>query len=112
MKHTVKKFNKVHNKYKDKFKKGVFGLHNLLWQIMINDSMKDSDVTFTAIVVEQGCEIVIASLNGGYHETGVIFESEDYSQCNDVCEELGLSVFGLKFDDHLRLVSRSMGLPV
>jgi hypothetical protein len=104
------KLKKIYEQYKHLFQPLITSFHNLLWQVMINESMKGKGpVAFTAIVADRGCEMVIASADGGYYPTGVKFVEEiEYNKASDHAEEISSHVFGHSKKENWKIVARSM----
>lgn len=113
----LKWFNRIHKKFNKHFEEILLStLHNLLWQVIINQTMKGKSVVFYPVVTENGYEMVIACSTGGYNETGVLFSEKSWDKCNTICEQISLLAFhkdigGTLEDigDYEKIMSKSFG---
>lgn len=105
----LEKFNAIHKAHKSEFKSSIFSLHNLLWQILINERFSNRMVAFTPVIREGETQIAIAEFNvSGYVPTAVAFENPDFDSANDICDQLNEEVFGLNEDTAVRITFSSM----
>lgn len=105
---TIEDFDYVMKYANPLFQKGVFTIHDLLWQIMINQTTQGKNVAFHCNVAPGGNELVIAHETGGYQSTGVLFLSSDHDECSEVCDQLNIEVFDMDVPRAWGIVSRSM----
>lgn len=116
---TIKRLNKIYDKYRDDFKEGICSFHDLLWQIMINQNFKEKEVVFYPVVTPEGNEMVVASGAGGYTETGVVFKNDDWDKSTELSIEISLLVWDSKYGgllenegDYEEIMTKSMGYPI
>ena len=82
--------------------------HNLLWQIMINESMKNRRVAFSIADGEHGWQLVIADAAGGYFPTGVFFKSPNFKHLCTVTDIISSLVFDITTSEALDRVRESI----
>ena len=89
----------------DQLKVRVAGsLHNTLWQIMVNDSLKGVEAAFVDVPGQTGLSIALGE--GGHIPAN--FESVDPRDIDNVLELLNLEVFGLTSEGAENVLARSM----
>ena len=92
---------KTHELY-EKFKSNIIGdLHNILWQILVNEKHKTS--AFYGLLSNN--EIVLASPEGGYTETNL---RSIYKERYETAKELNEAVFNLKPTDAALIINLSL----
>jgi len=97
----IEKLTTVYNQLESRV---AGSLHNTLWQIMINDSLKGAQAAF-ADVPGQNC-IAIALGEGGYIPAN--FEVGDPQEVDNVLERLNREVFGLTPEGAEMILCKSM----
>ena len=101
---TTDKLNRIYENYHDY----VDGLHNLLWQVMVNEACKGKTVAFLGLPSDPH-QIVIADADGGYIETPCrIDEREDRESVQEIIEALNRNVFDIDNLQAAAIVGRSM----
>lgn len=103
--------NSIYDANKDNFKPGMCSFHNLLWQLIINETWKDTNIhCFVPVYQDGGNMIAIAENNKyGYHPTYVFFaDGIDYKQANNICKRINEEMFGLLSDACDNIVASSM----
>lgn len=85
-------------------------LHDLLWQIVIKEMLKDEKepVLFHNIISEYENELVLAYSSGGYKSTGVYFINQNYNSSVDLTEKLNEDFFQIDKKEQMELISKSM----
>jgi hypothetical protein len=103
---TVDKLNAIFNEHKANFSGGF---HNCLWQIMVNESLANSDAQYAFTPLHDN-RIVIAASDGGYLRGCHCFlaDTVTYSQAGEIADSLNASVFGLLPDGAMRVIGKSM----
>ena len=90
---ATKKLNELYKRFKDEF---AGGFHNVLWQIMVNETMKARVVVFHPVVGEGYVEAVLAHVDGGYQHTACFFKKgTTYNEAHDIIDVLNKEVFGV-----------------
>lgn len=85
------------------------GLHNCLWQIMINDSLGDENGAFSAPLMDRTSAVQIACESGGYISAMFGFNDDVTDKRRDeICDDLNARIFGLTPDGAMKVVARSM----
>jgi hypothetical protein len=108
--HT-EKFNKIYKSYNDLFVPSMPSFHNLLWQIIVNETLKNKTVAFYVDYTDRGAQFVIACNDGGYIPTGVFFtEKIGYNAAADYCSDISQQVFDLSKKEIKSIVTNSFRL--
>lgn len=115
---TVKKgttfFNEVNNQFEDRFEKTFFSFHNLIWQLVVNESYQDNIICFHPVDSKtEGYfwEIAIVEWNvEGFKRTNVTFIKDviEYNEACDICDQLNEQLFGITQLLGQKIVDRSM----
>jgi hypothetical protein len=104
---------KIYEEHAHLFQVTVPTFHNLLWQILINETMKGKTVAFTAAYVAEGLSLVIADSAGGYFPTGIFFKPEiTYMVGNEAAEHISMQVFHITKDEAILRVMKSMATKI
>lgn len=115
MEEPVDKFNRLHDKYEDKFASDtMFGLHNFLWQIIINEKWNDAlNTCFYAVFGDKGYEIGICQKDKpGYNRMRVPFQTKNNDEAIKIAIELSCDVYGHIPEEVRDIVSSTMRTPV
>ena len=88
----------------------IFTIHNLLWQIMVNEVHKHKVKALTPVYREGGLEVAIATENeSGYNPTGVMFKAgTEYKDAMDICHIINLKAYGWSEDKSIEIITSSM----
>lgn len=104
---TTEKLDSIYEKFKNHFPQSSF--HDVLWQLLINEVRKGKQSAFTAVIKDGYTLLAIADKNEkGYTPTNAIFSSDNYDECEDVCDELNKEVFGLTDKEASNIVLSSL----
>ena len=105
------KLNRLYDKHKDSFVPGICGYHNLLWQVMINGSLKGRDCCLgTGNTKPEGMEIVICDRDvKGYTPTGAILKESNFDKAWNIVDDINTTIFGIDKDRQMELVLSTMG---
>jgi len=99
------KVDKINKDFSDRFD----GLHNTLWQILINDSIGGKVAAFTPIVGDGFYTVGVAPANeSGYIPTATIIKASHYTKAAADVAALNLAVFDLDEKAALEIVASSM----
>lgn len=104
------KFERIYQQFNIKFEKsGMCSLHNLLWQIIINEVHSDKTVVLSTNFEAKGQELVfVFDGEKGYNKTAVAFlDSVDHIEANIIASELSAAIWGIDSDDFDRIVNQS-----
>lgn len=107
MTHT-EKIHQAYDTYKEKFSGS---LHNVLWQVLVNDCIESKVACFTSNYDGKGGAVLgIATANEyGYIPTAVYFKTgTPYNEIRAILKELNKIVFDLDDDACSRIVASSM----
>lgn len=105
---TTEDFNKAYDYAVEYFTTGLYSIHTILWNIMINDSLNGQDAALYFHFGEKGIELVIVNPEGGYNHTGLYFLSEDYDRASEVCMHLNYLIWNIDLDEAVEIISESM----
>ncbi len=110
-KHTI--VNSTYQKFRDLFtfdpEKG--GLHNLLWQILINGLHGDKVIVFYVDALSN--ELILADEKGGFWKTHIHFkEKMTFDECLLISKELNQLIFNLEEDKVDKIINDSMQLNI
>lgn len=100
MSDQTEKLNKVYEQHKYDCK-GM--LHNALWQIMVNESLKRTPAAF--VLFEPDRDVAIALDDGGYIPANFSIVAKDPEL---ILKSLNEQVFGLSPDDANKIISMSL----
>lgn len=103
---TIETLNRLHGQF-GKLITGQF--HNMLWQVMVNQSTEPETCAFTEVYSEHGQHIAIACQSRGYIPTHCYFlriVSNEGAQ--RILDELNRAIFGLLPNGVWRIVGASM----
>jgi hypothetical protein len=95
---TIDALNEVYDRYKDNFRSNQCpSFHNLLWQIIVNESTGCRLVVFTPVYHNNMLQVSITTLNEtGHRPTNVEFAAgTTYDKAVDVCYALNRLIFGI-----------------
>lgn len=107
-------FNNIHKQlqpfFPESHETGGRTLHDLLWQIIVNEVYKDRMVAATPVIKEGRIQVVIVEWDKpGYIPVGIFFkDDDDYAYAGDILDLFNKKVFHLSIDTSLRIVSSSM----
>lgn len=103
----IDKVNYLFHKYKNKFPNSFF--HTLLWNLFVEKTRKLNDAAFT-VVIENGYTILVIADKGikGYTPTTAVFETNNYDEASDICDELNQDVFGLDEKEAFKIIATTM----
>lgn len=92
----IDKLNEIYGQYSDRF---VSGFHNMLWQVMINESLSDSPAEHAFHVLHNGV-MVIAASDGGYLQGCQcrIIDGATFENGHDAAQVLAAVLSHLVFD--------------
>jgi hypothetical protein len=101
------KVNQLFEKYGDKFPNCFF--HTLLWNLFVEKTRKLTDAAFTP-VIQNGYTILGIADKGikGYTPTTAVFETNNYNEASDICDELNKDVFGLSEEEAFKIIATTM----
>lgn len=101
------KVNVLFEKYKDKFPNSF--LHTTLWNLFVKKTRPLTDAAFTPII-QDGHTIVGIADRGikGYTPTMLVFETHNYDEASDICDELNQDVFGVDQKEAFKIIANSM----
>lgn len=106
----TKELNEAYKKFNKLFRIDTRSFHDLLWQIIVNETFKGRVFCLHVVVEEDGNHLVVAFASGGYQKTGVYFNDVDYNKCCDIVEGINEAAFKLSIEDTNLIVSNSMSL--
>lgn len=100
----IDKVEKIYADFKDHFSNKFY---NLIWKIIVENyrDVKSTDSAFTPIIQKNHIEIGIADrLWVGYTSTGVMFNSQNYSEAQEILQRLNMEVFELNTKQVTRVI--------
>ena len=96
----TEKVNFLFEKYKSKFSGG---LHDTLWQLLVNKTfgpLTNKNYSFVPAIQSGFTRLGIAERNeGGYSPCPTAFKSRKHDENEKICIELSLEVFGVNEDE-------------
>ena len=102
----TEKVNQLYEKYKDKFPNTF--LHNLLWQIFVNNKIKLTDAAFVPAIKNGYTELGIADKGEkGFRPTAVVFQTHNHDEAEKICEELNKDVFDIDDETASKIIETS-----
>ncbi len=99
----IDKLNYLYEKYGHQ----VHSLHDLLWQLLMNEKFIDRVITLTVIVGNNEIGIAEKGLRG-YTPTPAMFITQMYTEAAEICYELNAELFGQSKEESLMIVLNSM----
>lgn len=111
---TEDKFDKVHTAIKKRFpsKPALNTIHNVLWQVIVNQNFKGRKVCFTCVVADGENQLAICEKNTpGYLPTKVSFLTPRYSTAMKYVHELNELVFRITREQSNKIVLSTMRGP-
>ncbi len=84
-------------------------LHNLLWQIIVNDTLASRDCCLTVVIRSEGVMLGLADRNEpGYQPLHVWFKNHNYDSAMDICTRMNNRLFELDEKAGYDIVASSM----
>ena len=104
---STDKVDELYKKYKEHFHNSFF--HTLLWNLFVEKTRKLNDAAFT-VVIENGYTILGIADKGikGYTPTTAVFETNNYNEASDICDELNKDVFGLSKKEAYKIIATTL----
>lgn len=105
--------NSLYKSHKDYFTYDpeVGGLHNLLWQILINGRHKENTVCFYIDAVSN--ELILPDNLGGFWKTCLFFkDTVPFNEGVRISNEMNRMVFGISDEDSEKIINNSMNMNI
>jgi hypothetical protein len=102
----TEKLDSIFKKHQEHFQTGF---HNLLWQVMINECTKGSDVVLYPVHEESGLILAVADRAGGYTPTTCHFtEGIQHKDALRIAETITSDIFNIPAPMQHKWIAESM----